>query len=117
MILNEVQKHGVKDTLTKYGLYQATIYYWKRNYANLGQEGLKHKTKKVNQQIKVLVAENSNLKILLAEKELEIKYPELTLKKSKTRMEKVEMVREMMSKGIKRDESLRQSGLTRNQFY
>ena len=32
-------------------------------------------------------------------------------------MEKVEMVREMMSKGIKREESLRQSGLTRNQFY
>jgi len=32
-------------------------------------------------------------------------------------MEKVEMVREMMSKGIKRDESLLQSGLTRNQFY
>lgn len=82
-ILKEAQINGVKDTLAKYELYPATFYYWKRNYSSLGEEGLKHKNKEVNQQLKDLIAENSNLKILLAEKELELKYPELSLKKAR----------------------------------
>ena len=80
---------GVKVTLVKYGLYPATYYYWKRNYASYGEKGLSHKKKEVNLEIKALLDENAKLKQLLAEKELEIKYPGISFKKARREWKKL----------------------------
>lgn len=81
-ILKEAQSKGVKETLTKYGLYPATYYYWKRNFQLYGTNGLEHKkTKDTDNRNKLLAEENARLKMLLAEKELQLKYPDISLKK------------------------------------
>ena len=89
-ILEEGKNRGVKVTLGKYGLYPATYYYWKKKHLVYGEEGLSHRsTKNLESDIKRLEQENEQLKILLAEKELEgqlkdemlkKKYPELRRK-------------------------------------
>jgi len=90
-ILREAQRKGVKVTLEKYNLYPGTYYYWKRKLIVYGDEGLDHKRSKDDQKkISALEKENEQLKLLLAEKELESrlkdellkkKYPELRKKK------------------------------------
>ena len=81
-ILKESEKHGVKATLDKYGLYPGTFYYWKKKLLIYGEEGLEHRTLKAQEsQIKQLEKENEKLKILLAEKELEAKLKDELLKK------------------------------------
>jgi len=81
-ILKEAQSKGVKETLAKYELYPATYYYWKRKYELYGENGLGHqKTKNSDKRTKLLEEENARLKMLLADKELQIKYPDISLKK------------------------------------
>lgn len=81
-ILKEAQSKGVKETLAKYELYPATYYYWKRNFNLYGENGLEHKkTKDTDKRNKLLAEENARLKMLLAEKELQIKYPDISFKK------------------------------------
>ena len=90
-ILTEAKKNGVKVTLTKYDLYPATYYYWKKKFIVYGAEGLDHKkVKDANAQILRLEKENETLKIILGELQLESKlkddllknkYPELGKKK------------------------------------
>lgn len=81
-ILGEVKEKGLKVTLEKYDLFPATYYYWKSKYTIYGAEGLKHKSGKDNNLlIKKLEKENEQLKILLAEKELESKLKDDLIKK------------------------------------
>lgn len=81
-ILTEVKEKGLKVTLDKYDLFPGTYYYWKSKHAVYGDEGLKHKTNKDQiVQIKKLEKENEQLKILLAEKELESKMKDDLIKK------------------------------------
>jgi putative transposase len=81
-ILKEAKEKGVMVTLAKYGLYRATYYYWKRKHLVYGEEGLSHrKTKDLEADIKRLEKENEQLKILLAEKELEGKLKDEMIKK------------------------------------
>lgn len=90
-IIAESKRNGVKVTLEKYGLYPATFYYWKKKLTVYGEAGLDHKRiKDAKKAISALEKENEQLKLLLAEKELESKlkddllkkkYPELRKKK------------------------------------
>lgn len=81
-ILKEARQRGVKAVLEKYGLYPATYYYWKKKHLIYGEEGLSHqKPKDHESRVKRLEKENEQLKILLAEKELESKLKDELLKK------------------------------------
>jgi len=81
-ILSEAKELGVKVTLEKYDLYPATYYYWKKKFTLDGSEGLDRKRSKIDEkEIKLLRKENEQLKILLAEKELESKLKDEMLKK------------------------------------
>jgi len=81
-ILMEAREKGVKTTLAKYGLYQATYYYWKKKFLIYGEEGLEHRSNRDRENlIKRLEKENAALKILLAERELEGKLKDELLKK------------------------------------
>lgn len=81
-ILTEVESHGLKDTLTKYDLYPATYYYWKRKLEFGGEESLNHAShREYAAEIKILTKENETLKVLLAEKELESRLKDDLLKK------------------------------------
>lgn len=81
-IMKEVKLKGLKPTLQKYGLYPATYYYWRRKYESLGESGLLHTTHvKREKELDQLEKENIRLKILLADKELEIELKDKLLKK------------------------------------
>jgi putative transposase len=81
-ILKEAEKEGVKKTLSKYNLYPATYYYWKKKYSSLGSDNSLH-TKGIYDAsaVRKLEKENATLKQLLAEKELESKLKDEMLKK------------------------------------
>jgi len=82
-IIREGEEHGVKATLAKYGLFPATYYYWKKKLGIYGEEGLSHqKLKDRDARIKFLEKENEQLKILLAERDLESKLKDELLKKN-----------------------------------
>jgi len=81
-ILKEAKKEGVGVTLDKYGVYQATYYYWKKKFLVYGEEGLDHRQQKgLHNQIKKLEEENKKLKELLGKKELESEIKDELLKK------------------------------------
>jgi len=82
-ILKEARENGVKVTLSKHGLYQATYYYWKRKYDEMGDEGLKHSmTKERLQEIRRLEKEIEAYKQIVAEKDLTIRMQQELIKKS-----------------------------------
>lgn len=81
-ILKEAKQKGVKATLEKYDLYPATYYYWKKKHLVYGEEGLRHATQRDQEaRLRSLEKENEQLKVLLAEKELESKLKDEMLKK------------------------------------
>lgn len=81
-IIAEAKEKGVNITLVKYGLYPGTYYYWKRRLAADGESGLDHKrVKNQEAEIKRLEQENTALKLLLAEKQLEGRLKDDLLKK------------------------------------
>jgi len=82
LVLKEAKEHGVKVTLSKYDVYPATYYYWKKKFSVYGEEGLSHgNLKSQSQRIKQLEKENAALKELVAEKELASKLKDELLKK------------------------------------
>jgi len=88
-IIEEANEKGVKVTLSKYDLYPATFYYWKKKLTLHGEAGLTHRRLKDQQtEINRLEKENSALKILLAEKELESKLKDEMLKKKYPELKK-----------------------------
>jgi len=81
-ILKEAKHQGVKVTLEKYDLYPATYYFWKKKLLVYGEEGLQHASSKDREmKIRALEKENEQLKILLAERDLESKLKDELLKK------------------------------------
>jgi len=81
-IIKEAELKGQKVTLAKYDIYASTFHYWKKKYNVYGTDGLQHKTAKDNEKlIKQLENENNNLKLLLAEKELQGRMKDEMLKK------------------------------------
>lgn len=81
-ILKEGEINGVKKTLSKYGLYPGTYYYWRKKYRSMGEEGLLHGANKERlKEMKQLRKENEMLKQIIAEKELESKLKDELLKK------------------------------------
>lgn len=81
-ILEEVQKNGVKLTLSKYGIYPATYYLWKKKFDTMGESGFRHgMTPGHLKEIRRLEKENDLLKKILAEKEVESRLKDDLLKK------------------------------------
>ena len=71
-VLKEAEQKGVKSTLEKHGIYPATYYSWKNKYEEMGELGFRHGMTPAHiKEIKSLEKENSLLKQLLAEKEIE----------------------------------------------
>ena len=74
-ILEEAKNSGVRATLDKYGVYQATYYYWKKKLLVYGEDGLEHrKQRDLERQINRLEEENKKLKELLGRKELVFRF-------------------------------------------
>lgn len=89
-ILKEAEKEGVKKTLSKYNLYPATYYYWKKKYTSLGADGNLHPKGIYDAStVRKLEKENAALKQLLAEKELESKLKDEMLKKKYPHLRKL----------------------------
>jgi putative transposase len=81
-IVKEASEHGVKAVLEKYDIYPATYYSWKNKLEEMGEAGLQHgMTPQHLKRIRELEKENSVLKQLLAEKELEGRLKSELLKK------------------------------------
>lgn len=81
-ILTEAKEKGVKVTLQKYGVYQATYYYWKKKLIVYGEDGLVHQQQKdLHRRLRSLEEENKKLKELLGQKELESELKDELLKK------------------------------------
>ncbi|MDD2563361.1 MAG: transposase [Salinivirgaceae bacterium] len=81
-IIKEASENGISQTLEKYGIYPASYYSWKKKLEEMGEEGFHHgMTPQHLKRIRELEKENSSLKQLLAEKELENKLKGELLKK------------------------------------
>jgi putative transposase len=81
-IIKESLEIGVTATCEKYGIYAASYYSWKKKLDDMGEEGLEHgMTPEHLKRIRQLEKENSLLKQLLAEKELEGRLKSELLKK------------------------------------
>ena len=81
-IIKEASENGISQTLDKYGIYPASYYSWKKKLEEMGEEGFHHgMTPQHLKRIRELEKENSSLKQLLAEKELENKLKGELLKK------------------------------------
>ena len=81
-ILKEAELNGVKKTIEKHGVYQATYYYWRKKYRLMGKAGLAHGANKERlKEVKRLQKENEMLKQIIAEKELESKLKDELIKK------------------------------------
>lgn len=73
-ILKEAASNGVQETLSKYDIYPATYYSWRRKFREMGEEGFDHgMTTKKLAELRKLEKENKQLKELVAEKELMIR--------------------------------------------
>ena len=81
-IIKEATTYGVQVTLDKHGVYPASYYTWKKKFEEMGEEGFHHgMSPRHLKRIRELEKENSTLKQLLAEKELENKLKGDLLKK------------------------------------
>jgi len=81
-ILKEASEQGVKNTLDKHGLYPATYYSWKKKFEQMGEAGFRHgMTPEYLKEIRRLEKENTLLKKIVAEKELEGRLKDELIKK------------------------------------
>lgn len=80
-ILKESKSKGVQATLMKYNLFPATFYYWKRKYETHGEDGLQHKKGNNTKQFILMEDEIRRLKLLLADRDLELDLKNELLKK------------------------------------
>ena len=81
-ILKEASLQGIQATLDKHGIYPTTYYSWKKKLETMGEAGFRHgMTPEHLKEIKRLEKENEQLKLLLAEKELEGRLKDELLKK------------------------------------
>lgn len=81
-IISECQENGIKITCSKYGIYPASYYNWKKKFTINGEEGLLHgNMKKAKSRIQKLEKELETMKLLLAEEKLESRLKDELLKK------------------------------------
>ena len=82
-ILQEAESEGVQITLRKYGVYNSTYYSWRKKYRLEGEAGIADtaQRRQHRQRIEQLEDENSLLKQLLAERELQIALQDELIKK------------------------------------
>lgn len=82
-IIQEVEQHGLTETMRKHNLSQSLFHKWRRSYHGHGMPGLQPKYKTVDPAIRQLEVENSRLKNIIAKQALEIEFKEELLKKSR----------------------------------
>lgn len=88
-ILAEAKEKGVNVTLAKYDIYYATLNYWRTKFKIDESSGTTSEViKKQRAELKRLEKENEQLKILLAERELESKLKDELIKKKYPEMRK-----------------------------
>lgn len=88
-IVKEAKENGIPVTLAKYNVYRSTFDYWKKKYLVYGEEGLEHKRNKdLEAENSMLAKQNEQLKLLLAEKELEGRLKDEQLKKKYPELKK-----------------------------
>ncbi len=81
-ILKEGKDKGVVQTCRKHSIYQSLYYNWKEKYDTGGEEALKPQyVKRNDREMQRLKRENSKLKQIVAEKELELQMKTELLKK------------------------------------
>jgi putative transposase len=81
-MLKEAEDKGIAQTCRKYGVYQSLFHIWKEKFDQNGADGLKPQYVKRNErEIQQLKSENSRLKQILADKELELQMKTELLKK------------------------------------
>lgn len=82
-ILLYADEHGVSKTSRECNVSTATIYNWKNKFDELGSEGLESGAKTaMEHELAQLKRENSELKKMVAEKELSIRVKDSLLKKN-----------------------------------
>lgn len=81
-IIQEVEQHGLTETLRKYNLAQSLFHRWRKAYNGEGMNGLKRKYKVIDPEVRQLQQENDRLKKIVAKLALEIEFKDELLKKS-----------------------------------
>ena len=81
-LIEESKSLGILETARKHSLHYQTLKNWVDSYALYGKDGLDRKTVKVDPELKRLYLENEQLKLILAEKELELRIKNDMLKKT-----------------------------------
>lgn len=81
-LVEESKTLGVLETARKHGLHYQTLKNWVDAFSLSGAAGLEKQTIKVDPELKRLFLENEQLKLLLAEKELELRAKNELLKKT-----------------------------------
>lgn len=82
-ILLYVEENGVSKTSREYNVSTATIYNWRNKFDELGSDGLESGAKTaMERELAQLKRENTELKKMVAEKELSIRVKDSLLKKN-----------------------------------
>lgn len=81
-LIEESKVNGVIETARKYDLHYQTLKNWVDVHALHGVDGLDKKAVKTSPELRRLLVENGQLKVMLAEKELEIRIKNDLLKKT-----------------------------------
>lgn len=88
-IIEEAKEDGVNVILAKYDIYSATFYYWRNKFKQAESNSTNSEVVKDQRaELKRLRKENEQLKILLAERELESKLKDELIKKKYPKMRK-----------------------------
>jgi len=81
-LVEESKSLGVLETARKHSLHYQTLKNWVDAFALYGKDGLERKVVKADPELKRLYLENEQLKLILAEKELELRIKNDMLKKT-----------------------------------
>jgi putative transposase len=81
-LIEESKLSGVLETARKHQLHYQTLKNWVDAFALHGKDGLEKRVIKVDPELRRLYLENEQLKLILAEKELELRIKNELLKKT-----------------------------------
>lgn len=81
-LIEESKVHGVVETARKHNLHYQTLKNWVDAHSLHGTSGLQKTEVKPDPELKRLFIENEQLKLILAEKELELRVKNELLKKT-----------------------------------
>lgn len=89
LIIHEVERCGLVQTMRQHQIAASTYYKWKEKYDLEGEDGLKQTYRRSDPEVKRLQVENLRLKQLLADKELALQIKDELLKKTISRRKNV----------------------------